>query len=311
MNAPSPLFEKLVIVGVGLIGGSVAMAARRAGLAGRIVGVGRNGENMAEALQLGVIDAAEPLELAVRDADCVLLAIPVGRMPEVMAAMAPHLNPGALVTDAGSTKGDVVSAAHASLGRHLARFVPGHPIAGAEKSGVSAARVDLFNQKNVVLTPLPQNNPAAIRRIEALWQSCGARVSSMPHGLHDRIFAAVSHLPHVLAFALVEEIAQRDNAGQLFSFAAGGFRDFSRIAGSSPEMWRDICLANRDAMLQELDAYARQLATIRGLIADNDGEGLAALFEHARTARTAWAEAHQAGSADAAPGTVRGEGPAA
>ncbi|MBU3735392.1 MAG: prephenate dehydrogenase/arogenate dehydrogenase family protein [Methylobacterium sp.] len=287
------------------------MAARRAGLARRIVGVGRSGEPLAEALQLGVIDAAEALEPAVRDADCVLLAIPVGRMPEVMAAMAPHLNPAALVTDAGSTKGDVVSAAHACLSRHLARFVPGHPIAGAEKSGVSAARVDLFNRKNVVLTPLPQNDVAAIRGIEALWQACGARVSSMPHALHDRIFAAVSHLPHVLAFALVEEIAQRDNAGQLFSFAAGGFRDFSRIAGSSPEMWRDICLANRDAMLQELDAYARQLATIRGLIADNDGERLAALFEHARTARTAWAETHQAGSADTPPGTRSAEGPAA
>jgi prephenate dehydrogenase len=280
-------------------------------LARCIVGVGRSGENLAEALQLGVIDAAEPLEQAVRDADCVLLAIPVGRMPEVMAAMAPHLNPDALVTDAGSTKGDVVAAAHARLSRHLTRFVPGHPIAGAEKSGVTAARVDLFNRKNVVLTPLPENDASAIRRIEAFWQACGARVSSMPHALHDRIFAAVSHLPHVLAYALVEEIAQRDNAGQLFSFAAGGFRDFSRIAGSSPEMWRDICLANRDAMLQELDAYARQLATIRGMIADNDGECLAALFEHARTARTAWAEAHQAGSADAAPGIVSGEGPAA
>lgn len=299
MNAPSPLFEKLVIVGVGLIGGSVALAARHAGLAGRIVGVGRAGENMDQALRLGVIDANEPLEQAVRDADFILLAIPVGQMPGVMAAMAPHLAAHAVVTDAGSTKGDVVSAAETHLPGHLSHFVPGHPIAGAEKSGVTAARVDLFNQKNVVLTPLPQNDPAAIRRTEAFWQACGARVSSMPHPLHDRIFAAVSHLPHVLAFALVEDIAQRDNADQLFSFAAGGFRDFSRIAGSSPEMWRDICLANRDAMLQELDAYTRQLAAIRGLIAESNGERLAALFEHARDARTAWAEAHQAKGAEA------------
>lgn len=284
------MFDKLVIVGVGLIGGSVALAARRAGIARRIVGVGRDGENMQEALRLGVIDAAEPLTQAVHDADMVLLAIPVGQMPSVMASMAMALPAQAVITDAGSTKGDVVEAAHAHMGARLPRFVPGHPIAGAEKSGVLAARVDLFEGKNVVLTPLPQNDTDAVEKTQALWQACGARVSRMSATLHDRIFAAVSHLPHVLAFALVENIARRDNAEQLFGFAAGGFRDFSRIAGSSPEMWRDICLANRDAILAELDAYAEELNEIRQLIATGDGDGLATLFAHARNARNTWAE---------------------
>jgi len=289
--APQPtLFNKLVIIGVGLIGGSVALAARQAGLVSRIVGVGHAGENMENALRLGVIDGIEPAEQAVHDADFVLLAMPVGQMPQVMAAIAPHLVGHAVVTDAGSTKGDVVAAARANLGDKLPNFVPGHPIAGAEKSGVLAARAELFQDKNVVLTPLPETNPTAVQKTEALWQDCGAKVSRMSPEAHDKVFAAVSHLPHVLAFALVEEIACRLNADQLFGFAAGGFRDFSRIAGSSPEMWRDICLANRDAMLAELDAYTAQLARIRALIEASDGVNLAELFEHARNARTVWAE---------------------
>ncbi len=284
------MFDKLVIIGVGLIGGSVALAARRAGLARQIVGAGRSGDALDDALRLGVIDAAASPTEAVRDADLVLLAIPVGKMPEVMAAIAPHLPPHAIVTDAGSTKGDVAAAARAHMGQRLPRFVPAHPIAGAEKSGVQAAKVELFDKKNVVLTPLPENDSDAVAKTEAFWRGCGANVATMTIEAHDRIFAAVSHLPHVLAFALVEEIALRPNADQLFGFAAGGFRDFSRIAGSSPEMWRDICLANRDAMLEELDAYILRLADIRRLIETNDGAQLAAVFEHARNARTAWAE---------------------
>jgi prephenate dehydrogenase len=285
----NPIFDKLTIIGVGLIGGSVALAARQAGLARRIVGVGRAGENLENALRLGVVDAIEPAEQAVANADMVLLAIPVGQMPQVMATIAQHLEPHAIVTDAGSTKGDVIDAARANLGSRLPSFVPGHPIAGAEKSGVLAAKTDLFSGKNVVLTPLPENSEDAVANTAALWRGCGANVSTMSPEAHDRIFAAVSHLPHVLAFALVEEIARRPNANLLFGFAAGGFRDFSRIAGSSPEMWRDICLANRSAMLQELDAYASRLAHIRSLIEANDGAGLAEVFEHARNARIAWA----------------------
>lgn len=287
------MFDKLVIIGVGLIGGSVALAARRAGLARHIVGAGRSGEALQEAIDLQVIDAAAPIEEAVKDADLVLLAIPVGSMPAVMAAIAPHLPDHAIVTDAGSTKGDVVAAARAHMGARLANFVPAHPIAGAEKSGVAAAKVELFDKKNVVLTPLPENSADHIARTEAFWRGCGANVASMSPEAHDRIFASVSHLPHVLAYALVEEIACRSNADQLFGFAAGGFRDFSRIAGSSPEMWRDICLANRDAMLQELDAYIERLRSIRQLIEARDGTHLAEVFSHARKARTAWAEKFQ------------------
>jgi prephenate dehydrogenase len=286
------MMDKLVIIGVGLIGGSAALAARRAGLARRIVGVGRPSENMDTALKLGVIDAIEPIEQAVADADFVLLAMPVGQMPDVMTAMRPLLGAKTLISDAGSTKGDVAEAARANLGHALPRFVPGHPIAGAEKSGVTAAKTELFDGKNIVLTPLPENSAADVKAIADFWRGCGAKVIEMPVDLHDRIFAVVSHLPHVLAFALVEEIARRPNADQLFGFAAGGFRDFSRIAGSSPEMWRDICLANRPAMLQELDAYMARLAQIRSLIDAQDGDALAEAFEHARNARTDWANSH-------------------
>jgi prephenate dehydrogenase len=286
------MMDKLVIIGVGLIGGSAALAARRAGLARRIVGVGRPSENMDTALKLGVIDAIEPIEQAVADADFVLLAMPVGQMPDVLAAMRPLLGAKTLISDAGSTKGDVAEAARANLGHALPRFVPGHPIAGAEKSGVTAAKTELFDGKNIVLTPLPENSAADVKAIADFWSGCGAKVIEMPVDLHDRIFAVVSHLPHVLAFALVEEIARRPNADQLFGFAAGGFRDFSRIAGSSPEMWRDICLANRPAMLQELDAYMARLSQIRSLIDAQNGDALAEAFEHARNARTDWANSH-------------------
>jgi prephenate dehydrogenase len=285
---PTRIYDKLAIFGVGLIGGSVALALRQAGQTGRIVGVGRSGESLEQAVQLGVIDEAATPADAVRDADLVLLATPVGNFPAIMQAIAPHLPATAVVTDAGSTKGDVVAAARAHMGARLSRFVPAHPIAGAEKSGVAAARPGLFQDKDVVLTPLPETAEDAVTRADALWQACGARISHMSTELHDEIFAAVSHLPHLLAFALVANIARRENAKQLFSFAAGGFRDFSRIAGSSPEMWRDISLANRDALMSELDSYQAQLAELRGMIARNDGAALEALFSLARTARTDW-----------------------
>ncbi len=285
---PTRIYDKLAIFGVGLIGGSVALAMKNAGQTGRIVGVGRHGESLDQAIRLGVIDeAASPAE-AVKDADLVLLATPVGNFPAIMQAIAPHLSPKAVVTDAGSTKGDVVAAARAHMGERLNRFVPAHPIAGAEKSGVAAARPGLFLDKDVVLTPLPETAEDAVAKADALWQGCGARTSHMPTETHDEIFAAVSHLPHLLAFALVADIAKRGNAKQLFSFAAGGFRDFSRIAGSSPEMWRDISLANRDALMSELDAYQAQLAELRGMIERGDGPALEALFSLARMARTDW-----------------------
>ncbi len=287
MNA-QPLYNKLAIIGVGLIGGSAALALRQAGQTGRIVGVGRDDESLQQAVDLGVIDQAATLEDAVRDADLILLATPVGQFPALMQRMDGVIAPHAVITDAGSTKRDVVEAARQHLTTHLSRFVPAHPIAGAEKSGVTAARAELFTGKNVVLTPLDETDDDATQKTSAFWQACGARLTEMTVETHDRIFAAVSHLPHLLAFALVDNIARRSNAEQIFGFAAGGFRDFSRIAGSSPEMWRDISLANRDALLAEIDAFQAELTLIRKLLAESDGPALEALFHNARDARNTW-----------------------
>jgi prephenate dehydrogenase len=285
-----PLIEKLVICGVGLIGGSFALALRRAGVAGRIVGIGRSRGSLDRALRLGVIDEASiDWASALDGASMVLLAPPVGQMDAVMAAMAPHLAAGTVVTDAGSTKRDVIEAIYRHLGGHLTHVVPAHPIAGAEASGVDAAFADLYRGKKVVVTPLPENEPSSILRVREAWEACGALIHEMPPQDHDRVFAAVSHLPHLLAFGLVHDLAGRANAEQLFGFAASGFRDFTRIAGSHPEMWRDICIANRQALLAELDQYLAELAYLRALLLSADGERLEQLFADAREARNAWA----------------------
>jgi prephenate dehydrogenase len=285
------LIGKLVVCGVGLIGGSFALALRRAAAVGRIVGIGRRREVLEQALRLGVIDEiAADWHTALDGADLVLLAAPVGQMDGIMAAMAPHLQPGTVVTDAGSTKRDVVDAIRRHLGDRLAQVVPAHPIAGAERSGVDAAFAELYDGRRVVLTALPESAATAVERVRAAWQACGAAVVEMSPADHDRVFAAVSHLPHLLAFGLVDELAGRSNAELLFSHAASGFRDFTRIAGSHPEMWRDICIANRVALLDELDAYQAELARLRAMLAASDGDGLEAVFGHARRARNAWAE---------------------
>ncbi|MBI4987175.1 MAG: prephenate dehydrogenase/arogenate dehydrogenase family protein [Rhodocyclales bacterium] len=283
------MLGKVVVCGVGLIGGSFALALKQAGAAREVVGLGRSRAPLEEALALGVIDGiADGWAAAAQDADLILLAMPVGQMPPVMAALAPHLQPGTLVTDGGSTKGDVVAAARAAFGAKIAQFVPGHPIAGAEKSGVAAAQAGLYRDKRVVLTPLSENAAAAVARVRAAWEACGAKVSQLGAEEHDGVFAAVSHLPHLLAFALVHDLAGRDNADQLFGFAAGGFRDFTRIASSHPEMWRDICVANRAALLKELDAFIAELLTTRVLLAGADAAGLEAMFATARARRDAW-----------------------
>jgi prephenate dehydrogenase len=285
------MLNKVVICGVGLIGGSFALGLKAAGAAVEIVGLGRTPAPLEEARRLGVIDrVAGDWEDALRGADLVLLAMPVGQMAPILAAMAPHLAPETVVTDGGSTKSDVVAAARAALGDKIGQFVPGHPIAGAEKSGVAAAQADLYANKRVVLTPLAENSAASVARVQGAWEACGAKVSQLAAEDHDRVFAAVSHLPHLLAFALVHDFAQRPNSDQLFGFAAGGFRDFTRIASSHPEMWRDICVANRHALLLELDAYMVELMRTRVLLAGGDAEGLEALFSTARARRDAWLE---------------------
>jgi len=281
--------NQLTIIGVGLIGGSVAAALRRAGKVRHIVGVGRGRANIERALELRIIDqASDDIAAASREADIVLLAVPVQQNDRILSRLAGAVAAQTLVTDAGSTKMDYVDAVRRLLPLHLARVVPAHPIAGAEMTGVDAANPALFVDRNVVLTPLPENHAEALDRIESMWTACGARVSRMSPAQHDRVFAAVSHLPHMLAYTLVHMIATRADARELFKFAAGGFRDFTRIASSSPEMWRDIALSNREALLADITAYQEQLAQLAQFIRDADAEQLGRMFETARAARNAW-----------------------
>jgi len=281
--------DRLVVIGVGLIGGSVAAALRRVGRVRTVVGVGRGRANIARALELGVINEAfEDIATAVRGADAVLIAVPVQQNPRVLAALADGLAPGTLVTDAGSTKQDFVGEVRRIIPRHLASVVPGHPIAGAELTGVDAASATLFEGRNVVLTPLQENLAAVVDRVESMWKACGARVSRMTAEHHDRVFSAVSHLPHMLAYTLVHMIASRPDAETLFGFAASGFRDFTRIAGSSAEMWRDIALANRQALLADIEMYQQRLAELTQCLRQADGAELERIFKAARSARNAW-----------------------
>jgi prephenate dehydrogenase len=278
------LFERVAVIGVGLIGGSFALALKQAKACAHVVGVGRNPANIELALERGVIDSSErDVARAARGVDLVLVAAPVAQFPEIFRQLK---STSAIITDAGSTKRDVIAAARKALGKEIAQFIPAHPIAGAEKSGAGAASAGLFQGRRVVLTPLEENSKKDIALVEQAWQTCGARISRMSAQEHDSLLAAVSHLPHLLAFALVHEVAQRENSQELFSFAAGGFRDFTRIASSHPEMWRDICLANRDRLLLELASFEKKLEEIKHLLAD--GPALQKLFAEARQAREKW-----------------------
>ena len=289
MSANSFAIKKLAVFGVGLIGGSFALALRRGAAVDHVVGVGRSRRNLDEALRLGIIDeVTTDAAQAVRGADFVLLATPVGQMDALFASIAPHLAQNAVVTDGGSTKQDVVAYARSRLGNFFPRFVPAHPIAGTEKSGAGAADADLYRGRKVILTPESDTDPAAIEMVRGAWQACLADVHLMRPAEHDSLFAAISHLPHLLAFALVDWMARKPNRDALFQFAAGGFRDFTRIASSSPEMWRDICLANRSALLTELADYREELALLQGCLERADAAQLETLFSRARTTRDDW-----------------------
>ena len=285
-----PQFKKIVIFGVGLIGGSFALALRKAHAVGEVVGFGRSEATLQQAMQLGILDRIGTDLAELGNADIVLLATPVGQMAELMARIAPHLGAHTLVTDGGSTKSDVVAAARLNLGKRIAQFIPAHPIAGAEKSGAGAALADLYVGKKVVLTPLPENSKEAVARVRKAWELCGAVVSELTPQQHDAVFAAVSHLPHLLSFALVHDLAQRDNRDLLLSFAASGFRDFTRIAASSPEMWRDICMANRDALLSELGRDMQELDAIHEALAERNADRLEEIFSLARKVRGNWTQ---------------------
>jgi prephenate dehydrogenase len=287
----APEFGKVVVFGVGLIGGSFALALKATEQVEEVVGFGRSLATLTQALDLGIIDrVGANAGQEVADADLVLLATPVGQMPEIMARIEPYLGPDTVVTDGGSTKADVVAAARAHFGARVGQFVPAHPIAGAENSGASAARADLYQGKKVVLTPLPESSVLNIARVRSAWEWCGGEVHELAPAEHDKVFAAVSHLPHLLSFALVHGLAQRADSELYFSYAASGFRDFTRIAASHPEMWRDICLANRLALLEELDRYRAQLDALHNALQAGDGAALEQTFSIARTARRSWAE---------------------
>ena len=290
-----PAIEKLVLVGAGLIGGSFSLALRRAGAVGRVVGVGRTAASMAEAKRLGIVDEVANDFACAADASLVMLAMPVGQTRPVLRALAPQLGPATVVTDAGSTKSDVVEAARAELGAALPRFVPGHPVAGTEHSGPMAAFAELYRGRKVVLTPIEQTDAVAIALVREAWLACGAQVYALAPEVHDQVLASVSHLPHLLAFALVDQIASEAHAAQLFSYAAGGFRDFTRIASSHPEMWRDICLANRAALLGELSKFDGHLAAMRKALEAADGAALESMFSRARAARNRWLESSGSG----------------
>jgi len=279
------MINKLCIVGVGLIGGSLARALRAGGHVTEIVGYGRSLSNLQLAAELGVIDYAEvSLAAAVRGADMVMLALPVGSMKDILAELA-QLPFEGVITDVGSTKGNVIAAARAALGKGFARFVPGHPLAGTEQSGVQASQADLFRGRRVILTPEKETDPAALARVRALWTATGAEVSEMPAAEHDRVLAASSHLPHLLAYALVDMIVRRDDHRAVFAAAAGGFRDFTRITASDPVMWRDICLANRAELLAALKTYRDDLGAFIEAIERNDAKWLEETFARACRAR--------------------------
>ena len=280
--------NKVIIFGAGLIGGSFALALRKANAVGEVVGFGRSAATLALAQELGILDRIGTDLAELGDADIVLLATPVGQMAELMARIAPHLGKHTLVTDGGSTKSDVVAAARANLGNKLSQFIPAHPIAGAEKTGPDAARSDLYQGKKVVLTPLAENSAESVARVRRAWELCGAVVSELTPQQHDEVFAAVSHLPHLLSFALVHDLAQRENRDLLLSFAASGFRDFTRIAASSPEMWRDISLANRDALMREVKQYADELYVVYQALENNDAAKLEEIFRLSSEIRGSW-----------------------
>lgn len=280
------MINRLCVIGVGLIGGSLCRALRQAEAVQSIVGCGRNTAQLERALELGVIDSYETdIATAVSDADVVVVAVPVGAMQKVFAAMKGHLKPGAVLTDVGSAKGSVVLAAREAFGGDEACFVPGHPIAGTEKSGVEASFAELFNDQRVILTPLEATDPMATQVVHKLWQATGAEVISLTVEHHDEVLAATSHLPHVIAYALVDTLARMHERREMFQFAAGGFRDFTRIASSDPQMWHDICLANKDALLDMIRRFSTDLAELARAIENEDSETIKTTFSRAKQAR--------------------------
>ena len=280
------MIDKLAIIGVGLIGSSLSLALKQIGAVGEVIGYGRNRDNLVKGVELGVLDRFETsVAAAVKDADVVVVAVPMGAMSAVFSELAGKTRNDAVITDVGSSKGAVVNAARATLGDDFVRFVPGHPIAGTEKSGVEAGFASLYQGRRVILTPLPETAPDAIARIDAMWRDCGATIEYLGIEHHDKVLAATSHLPHMLAFALVHHLSNLNEHEEIFRYAAGGFRDFTRIASSDPVMWRDVCIANSEALIDLIEQFQDELNRVTRAIREGDAEELLRLFSRAKSER--------------------------
>jgi prephenate dehydrogenase len=280
------MIRKLAIIGVGLIGGSLARALREKGAVKEVVGCGRSKANLEKAVELGVIDSyTHDAGEAVKGADMIFLAVPLSAMAATFEAIKPQLADDAVITDGGSVKGSLVKDAIAVFGEMPSNFVPGHPIAGTEHNGVEASFPELYQNRRTILTPLEVTDPDALQRVTEMWQLCGAEVTSMGVEHHDEVLAATSHLPHMLAFSLVDSLAKMKENDEIFRYAAGGFRDFTRIASSNPVMWRDICLANQDALGDMLHRFADDLTDLGNTLKEGDGHHLLEIFERAKSAR--------------------------
>ncbi|MBK8508873.1 MAG: prephenate dehydrogenase/arogenate dehydrogenase family protein [Candidatus Competibacteraceae bacterium] len=280
------MIRRLCVIGVGLIGGSLARALREKGEVAEVVGCGRNQDNLRAAVELGVVDRydTDPAR-AVADADMVVVAVPLGAIEPVVRAIVPHLAAEAVITDVGSAKGSVVADIERIYGRIPANFVPGHPIAGTEKSGVEASFATLFQKRRVILTPLAETAASAHQRVKRMWELTGAEVIDMGVRHHDAVLAATSHLPHMLAYTLVDTLARLDDRAEIFRYAAGGFRDFSRIASSDPKMWHDICVANREQLLEMIALFGADLERLAAAIRNDDRAAILNTFERAKRAR--------------------------
>ena len=285
MINPASNYGTVTIVGVGLIGASLGLALKKAGVVTKVLGVGRSKENLDQAQKMGAIDGVVDLVEAAKQSDVIVLCMPVAQMRAAFEIIEPHLEPRTMITDAGSTKGDVILAAKEVLGKKVCQFVPAHPIAGGAQHGASAAKADLFQGKQTIVCPLQENSAEDTTLIMGFWESIGSVAKKIGVVQHDAIYAAVSHLPHLLSYALMASVVNSEDADQKLDHVGAGFKDFTRIAASSPEMWRDICLGNRTAILQELDRYLLIVNHMRKLVAEGDGEGLEKLFNKASKAR--------------------------
>jgi prephenate dehydrogenase len=285
ISNPASNYGTVTIVGVGLIGASLGLALKKAGVVTKVLGVGRSKENLDQAQKMGAIDGVVDLVEAAKQSDVIVLCTPVAQMRAAFEVIQSYLEPKTMITDAGSTKSDVILAAKEVLGKKACQFVPAHPIAGGAQHGASAAKADLFVGKQTIICPLQENSPEDIALIAGFWESVGSIVKKIGSVQHDAIYAAVSHLPHLLSYALMASVLNSEDADQKLGHIGAGFKDFTRIAASSPEIWRDICLGNRTAILQELDRYVLIVNHMRKLIAEGNGVDLEKLFDKASKAR--------------------------